>query len=62
MITLKHLCQEYGIDPYPLRKKLRAHFKHQSNQRWKWQDDDPTLLEAKKIAKEMANAKAPRAK
>lgn len=53
MITLKHIAQEFELDPYKLRKKLRLNLKHSSNQRWKWDPKDPELAEAKKIAKLM---------
>lgn len=54
MITLKHLCQEYGLDPYPLRQQLRKSLKHKRNQRWQWQPEDPQLAEAHKIAKHLS--------
>lgn len=54
MITLKHLCREFNLDPYPLRQKLRKTLKHKRNQRWQWNDDDPQLSEAREVAKELA--------
>ena len=54
MITLKHLCQEYGLDPYPLRQQLRKGLKHKRNQRWQWQPEDPQLAKARKIAKQLS--------
>lgn len=50
MITLKHLCREYDLDPYPLRQALRKQLTHRRNQRWQWQDDDPQLKEARDVA------------
>ncbi|RMH22107.1 MAG: hypothetical protein D6698_01740 [Gammaproteobacteria bacterium] len=54
MITLKHLCREFNLDPYPLRQKLRKALKHKRNQRWQWSEDDPQLAEARKIAKALS--------
>lgn len=34
MITLKHLCREYSLDPYPLRMFLRTQFGKRN--RWRW--------------------------
>jgi len=53
-VTLKHLCREYDLDPYPLRQRLRKQLEHRCNQRWQWQDDDPQLAEARKIAKDLS--------
>ena len=53
MITLKHLCQEFKLDPYPLRQKLRKTLKHKGNQRWQWQKEDPQLAKAREIALSM---------
>lgn len=52
-ITLKHICREYDLDPYPLRQKLRANIPHRRNQRWKWEPDDPQLTEVRKLAAQM---------
>ncbi len=54
MITLKHLCREYNLDPYSLRQKLRKALEHKRNQRWQWPEDDPQLVEARKIAKSLS--------
>lgn len=54
MITLKHLCREYDLDPYPLRQKLRKGMKHKRNQRWQWPDPSPELDEARQIAKQLS--------
>ena len=54
MITLKHLCREFDLDPYPLSQKLRKQLEHKRNQRWQWQPDDPQLAEARKIAKNLS--------
>lgn len=55
MITLKHLMREFEIDNGNLlRKALRTKLKHKRNQRWQWQDDDPQLAEARKIAKQLS--------
>lgn len=51
MITLKHLCREHNLDPYPLRQALRKALKHKRNQRWQWSPDDPQLAEAQAVAK-----------
>jgi len=56
MITLKHLCQEFELDPYPLRQKLRKALKHKGNQRWQWQEKDPQLAKAREIALSMQTA------
>lgn len=53
MITLKHLCREFDLDAYPLRQKLRASLKHKRNQRWKWEPDDPELIEVRALAAQM---------
>ena len=54
LITLKHLCREFDVDPYPLRQKLRKGLEHKRNQRWQWPDDDPQLAEAREIAKQLS--------
>ena len=56
-ITLKHLCREFDLEPYDLRKHLRANMKHRSNARWNWQPDDKELIIAKRHAKELQHAK-----
>lgn len=43
MVLLKHLCREFDIDPYQLRKRLRAAGYAPHNRRWKWEDDDKDL-------------------
>lgn len=52
-ITLKHLCQEYGLDPYALRQVLRKKMPHRNNQRWRWSEDDPDLKTARQLAMQM---------
>lgn len=61
-ITLKHICREFDLDPYPLRQYLRKHTKKQKHQRWKWSSDDPALSNIRKLAKELKDAQASRAK
>lgn len=57
MITLKHICREYKVDPYPMRQRLRKLFKgRRMNQRWKWDDNDPILTDIRKVAKELRDA------
>lgn len=55
MITLKHLAQEFQLDPYKLRQVLRQHLPHKPNQRWQWKPTDPQLQKAKDIAKELSD-------
>lgn len=56
LITLKHLCREFDLDPYTLRQYLRKHLtSHTKHRRWKWQPDDPELKTAKALAKELSN-------
>lgn len=56
MITLKHLCREFDLDPYTLRQHLRKNMpSHSKHRRWKWQPDDPELATAKTLAKELSN-------
>lgn len=43
MIVLKHLANEFNIDPYNLRQILRKQFGKPSSRRWRWQEDDPNL-------------------
>lgn len=57
MITLKHICREFDLDPYPLRQKLRKHLKHHRNQRWKWNPDDPQLKAVRELAAQMKEPK-----
>ena len=56
MVTLKHICQQYRLDPYPLRQLLRKRLPHSKNQRWRWHEDDPILKQVHQIAKELSNA------
>ena len=56
MITLKHICREFDLEPYPLRQKLRQKLTHRKNQRWKWLPEDPQLTEVRNIAREMRDA------
>jgi hypothetical protein len=62
LISLKHVCQEFKIDPYSLRLKLRKELPHRKNQRWSWSADDKQLIEVKRIAKEISDARTPRTK
>ena len=57
MVTLKHICREFDLDPYPLRQKLRKHLEHKRNQRWKWKPDDPQLTEVRQLAAQMKEKK-----
>lgn len=52
-ITLKHICREFDLDPYPLRQKLRQKLPHKRNQRWKWKSDDPELKQVRELAAQM---------
>lgn len=61
-ITLKHICREFDLDPYQLRQYLRKHTTKAKHQRWKWLPDDPTLPNIKRLAKELKDAQASRAK
>ena len=61
-ITLKHICREFDLDPYQLRQYLRKHTNKQKHQRWKWPDSDPQLTNIRKLAKELKDAQASRAK
>lgn len=56
-ITLKHLCREYDLDPYPLRQVLRKNMPHRKNQRWRWSEDDPDLKVARRLAAQMKEPK-----
>lgn len=53
MITLKHLAQEFELDPYKLRQELRKNLKHKHNQRWQWEPKNPQLAQARKIAERL---------
>jgi hypothetical protein len=57
MITLKHICREFDIDPYPLRQKLRANIPKRKHQRWRWQPDDPELKKVRELAAQMKQKK-----
>lgn len=58
MVTLKHLCREFNLDPYPLRQYLRRHMKdHDKHQRWRWPDNDPQLERARELAKQLSEKK-----
>lgn len=61
-ITLKHICREFDLDPYQLRQYLRKHTTKAKHQRWKWPDSDPSLTNIRKLAKELKDAQASRAK
>lgn len=58
MITLKHICREFDLDPYPLRQKLRAAIPKRKHKRWTWEDDDPELKEVRKVAAQMKSPAA----
>ena len=45
MIVLKHLAQEFRIDPRELRAILRSHDYSPSQGRWKWEENSPQLRE-----------------
>lgn len=62
MVTLKHICREFDLDPYTLRQFLRKHTTKQKHQRWKWEENDPALPNIRKLAKELKDAQASRAK
>lgn len=47
MVLLKHLCREFNIEPYQLRKRLRARGFIPTNRRWRWQENDPTLTDVR---------------
>lgn len=48
MIVLKHLAQEFDLDPYKLRKMLRPEFGY--HRRWQWENDnDPELKRIRKF-------------
>lgn len=42
MIVLKHLAQEFKLDPHRVRQELRALLGKRSG-RWTWEDNDPQL-------------------
>lgn len=46
MIVLKHLANEFDIDPYKLRMFLRNTFG--KRRRWRWEETDPDLPVIKK--------------
>lgn len=48
MIVLKHLSQEFDVDPYPLRMQLRKVFGKRS--RWRWDEANKAeLIELEKV-------------
>lgn len=51
LVLLKHLAQEYEVDPYLLRRKLRLLLGSPKNKRWKWSADDPQLTQIKALLK-----------
>ncbi len=54
LITLKHICREFDLEPYPLRQYLRKHMTtHKRNQRWKWEPKSEQLTEARLLAKQL---------
>lgn len=61
-ITLKHICREFDLDPYQLRQYLRKHTTKRKHERWKWPSTDPALDNIRKLAKELKDAQASRAK
>jgi len=48
-IVLKHLCREYDMDAFKLRKVLRKEFGKPESKRWKW--DQNNKAEAAALAK-----------
>lgn len=54
IVTIKHLCREFDLDPYPLRQYLREHMTtHQKHQRWQWPAQSKDLRRAKELAKQL---------
>lgn len=52
MVVLKHLANEYDIDPYKLRQKLRAKFGEAPGGRWRWEEKSPDLAKIRKFLDE----------
>lgn len=57
-ITLKHICREFDIDPYPLRQQLRKVIPKRKHKRWTWEENDPELKEVRKVAAQMKSPAA----
>lgn len=54
-IVLKHLAKEFKADPRKIRIILRKHFSNDG--RWRWNEDDPQLIEVRKVLAEELNTK-----
>lgn len=55
MILLKHLSRQFDIDPYQLRKLLRAQGYEPLNRRWRWEDGDNTLEDIRLYLKSISS-------
>lgn len=55
-VNIKNLCQEFKIDAYPLRKKLRERLpERDKGQHWKWPNTNhPEYKIAREVAKGMS--------
>jgi hypothetical protein len=47
MITLKHLAREFDLDPFKLRRMLRAEYGTTETRRWRWQEGDVELTKVR---------------
>lgn len=59
-LTLKHLCQEFDLDPYMFRVNLRReNLEPPANRRWRWPDEnDIHYKQCRMVAHKMAARKA----
>jgi AraC-like DNA-binding protein len=49
MIVLKDLAREFDMDPHKVRAILRDKFGEPRGRRWRWDEDDRQLTEARKL-------------
>lgn len=54
-ITLKELCDEFGINPRDARIKLRKELDRGEGARWSWDEDDDEVDTVKGILQKMAD-------
>lgn len=58
MIVLKHLAQQFNIDPYTLRHILRRNRYTPNNRRWKWEENDPQLKQIRETLSNYLNSRS----
>ena len=49
MVVLKDLAREFDMDPHKIRLILRQKMGYPQGRRWRWEEGDPQLEEAKKL-------------